>query len=91
VDLVISKGPPQPTVTEEGAERGFELVIPVKGAPNEVVQVRLEVQDALGVYTILDEPHYGGEQLIVPVRVRGRNIVFRIYFNNQLVHEEVRP
>jgi serine/threonine-protein kinase len=91
VDLVVSKAPPEPTVTEEGTERGFELVIPVKGAPNETVQVRLDVQDALGVYTILDEPHTGGEQLIVPVRVRGRNIVFRIYFNNQLVHEEVRP
>lgn len=91
VDLVISKGPALPPVPEGGAERGFELVIPVKGAPGEVVQVRLEVQDALGVYTILDEPHYGGEQLIVPVRARGRNIVFRIYINNQLVHEEVRP
>lgn len=91
VDLVVSKGPALPPVPEEGAERGFELVIPVKGAPGEVVQVRLEVQDALGVYTILDEPHYGGEQLIVPVRARGRNIVFRIYINNQLVHEEVRP
>ncbi|GIV20008.1 MAG: serine/threonine protein kinase [Armatimonadota bacterium] len=91
VDLVVSKGAVLPTLPEEGAERGFELVIPVKGAPDEVVQVRLEVQDALGVYTVLDEPHYGGEQLIVPVRARGRNIVFRIYYNNQLVHEEVRP
>lgn len=91
VDLVVSKGPPPPPMPEEGAERGFELVIPVKGAPDEVVQVRLEVQDALGVYTTLDEPHYGGERLIVPVRVRGRNVIFRIYFNNQLVHEEVRP
>lgn len=91
VDLVVSKGPPLPPVIEEGAERGFELVIPVKGAPDEVVQVRLEVQDTLGVYTILDEPHYGGERLIVPVRARGRNVIFRIYFNNQLVHEEVRP
>ncbi|MCS6831383.1 MAG: protein kinase [Armatimonadota bacterium] len=90
VDLTVSKGLPLPSVPDEGVERGFELVIPVKGAPNEVVQVRLEVQDGLGVYTILDEPHYGGEKLIVPVRVRGRNVVFRIYFNNQLVHEEVR-
>ncbi|MGC8784040.1 MAG: protein kinase domain-containing protein [Armatimonadota bacterium] len=91
VDLVISKGAALPPVPEEPRERGFELVIPVKGAPGEVVQVRLEVQDALGVYTILDEPHTGGEQLIVPVRARGRNVIFRIYFNNQLVHEEVRP
>ncbi|GBC94623.1 Serine/threonine-protein kinase PrkC [bacterium HR16] len=91
VDLVISKGPALPPVPEEPRERGFELVIPVKGAPEEVVQVRLEVQDALGVYTVLDEPHSGGERLIVPVRARGRNVIFRIYFNNQLVHEEVRP
>lgn len=91
VDLVASSGMPVPTVPEVTPERGFELVIPVQGAPNEAVQVRLEVQDALGVYTILDEPHFGGERLIVPVRVRGRNITFRIYFNNQLVHEEVRP
>ncbi len=91
VDLVISKGAALPPVPEEPRERGFELVIPVKGAPGEVVQVRLEVQDALGVYTILDESHTGGEQLIVPVRARGRNVIFRLYFNNQLVHEEVRP
>lgn len=91
VDLVISSGPPAPALPEEGAERGFELVIPVTGAPGATVHVRLEVQDALGVYTVLDEPHQSGERLIVPVRARGRNITFRIYFDNQLVHEEVRP
>lgn len=91
VNLVISSGPPVPAVPDTGTERGFELVIPIKGASGETVQVRLEVQDALGVYTILDEPHTGGERLIVPVRARGRNITFRIYFNNQLVHEEVYP
>ncbi len=91
VDLVISSGPPAPALPEEGAERGFELVIPVTGAPGAMVHVRLEVQDALGVYTVLDEPHQSGERLIVPVRARGRNITFRIYFDNQLVHEEVRP
>lgn len=91
VDLVISSGPPAPALPEEGAERGFELVIPVTGAPGATVHVRLEVQDALGVYTVLDEPHQSGERLIVPVRARGRNITFRIYFDDQLVHEEVRP
>ncbi|MEJ5253564.1 MAG: protein kinase [Chthonomonadetes bacterium] len=91
VDLVLSSGPPAPALPEEGAERGFELVIPVTGAPGATVQVRLEVQDALGVYTVLDEPHQSGERLIVPVRARGRNITFRIYFDDQLVHEEVRP
>lgn len=91
VDLVVSSGMPVSTVPEVTPERGFELVIPVQGAPNETVQVRLEVQDVLGTYTILDEPHYGGERLVVPVRVRGGNITFRIYFNNRLVHEEVRP
>ncbi|MDW8290984.1 MAG: PASTA domain-containing protein, partial [Armatimonadota bacterium] len=90
VDLVISAGTPLPTVPEVAAERGFEVVVPVRGNPGEMVQVRLEVQDALGVYTLLDEPHAAGEQLIVPVRVRGRPVIFRIYFNNQLVHEEVR-
>ncbi|MCS7308687.1 MAG: protein kinase [Armatimonadetes bacterium] len=90
VDLVISSGTPLPAVPEVAAERGFEVVVPVRGNPGEMVQVRLEVQDALGVYTILDEPHAAGEQLIVPVRVRGRPVVFRLYFNNQLVHEEVR-
>ena len=91
VDLVISKGFAIPTVPEELRERGFELVIPVKGTPGEFVQVRLEVQDALGTYAIHDGLHAVGEQLIVPVRARGRNIVFRIYINGQLVHEEVRP
>lgn len=90
VDLVISAGAPLPTVPEVAAERGFEVVVPVQGNPGELVQVRLEVQDALGVYTLLDEAHYAGERLIVPVRVRGRPVTFRIYFNNQLVHEEVR-
>lgn len=90
VDLVISAGSPLPTVPEVAAERGFEVVVPVQGNPGELVQVRLEVQDALGVYTLLDEAHYAGERLIVPVRVRGRPVTFRIYFNNQLVHEEVR-
>ncbi|MDW8289182.1 MAG: protein kinase [Armatimonadota bacterium] len=90
VDLVISSGTPLPAVPEVAAERGFEVVVPVRGNPGEMVQVRLEVQDALGVYTILDEPHAAGEQIIVPVRVRGRPVVFRLYFNNQLVHEEVR-
>jgi serine/threonine-protein kinase len=91
VDLVISKGPPAPLIPDASMERGFEVVIPVSGEPSQMVQVRLEVQDALGTFTFLDAPHAAGERLIVPVKARGRNVVFRIYFNNQLVHEEVRP
>lgn len=91
VDLVVSKGPPFPDISEQSIERGFELEIPVTGSPEQAVQVRLEVQDALGTYTILDEPHRGGARVIVPVRARGRNVIIRIYFDNQLVHEEVRP
>jgi serine/threonine-protein kinase len=91
VDLVVSKLPSLSLFPQESVERGFEIVIPVPGAPHEAVQVRLELQDAMGVYTILDEPRYGGERLIVPVRARGRPVVFRIYVNNQLAHEEVRP
>lgn len=91
VDLVLSKPIVADALPNAMYERGFEVVVPVKGSPGETVQVRLEVQDALGVYTVIDEPHRAGDQLIVPVRARGRNLVFRIYLNDQLVHEEVRP
>ncbi len=91
IDLQVSSGPPAPVLQDVDRERGFELVVPVQGEPGKEIRVRVEVQDALGVYTVLDENHAGGEQLIVPVRARGRNIIFRIYYDNQLVHEEVRP
>lgn len=91
VDLVVSAGPPQPSVLDQDIERGFELVIPVKGEPGVMVRVRLEMQDAWGTYAIVDEPYTAGSQLKVPVRARGRNIIFRLYFDGQLVHEEVRP
>jgi len=91
VDLQVSSGPPIPEPFAGDRERGFELVVPVQGEPGRMVQVRVEVQDVLGAYTVLDESHVAGERLIVPVRVRGRNVLFRIYLDNQLVHEEVRP
>ncbi|GIV07326.1 MAG: serine/threonine protein kinase [Fimbriimonadales bacterium] len=76
--------PPQP----DAPQRTFEVKIDLSGQPDR--QIRIEVEDALGKRTVLDELRTGGQVYTIPVEAQGASVKIRVYVDEQLVQEITR-
>jgi len=76
--------PPQPDVPK----RQFEVKIDLSDQPDR--RIRIEVEDALGKRTVLDELRTGGQVYTIPVEAQGNPVRIRVYVDEQLVQEIVR-
>jgi serine/threonine-protein kinase len=102
VKLIVSIGSgydaPPPTAQDTAPEpespqpsapkRSFEIKIDLTDQPDR--QIRIEVEDALGKRTVLDELRTGGQVYTIPVEAQGGSVKIRVYVDNQLVQEIIR-
>lgn len=104
VKLIVSIGSgydAPPTTTQETApeselqpsqpdmpKRSFEVKIDLSDQPDR--RIRIEVEDALGKRTVLDELRTGGQVYTIPVEARGGSVKIRVYVDDQLVQEIIR-
>jgi serine/threonine-protein kinase len=84
--------PPSPSLppTEAGAVKSREFIVKVDltGQPDRVI--RIEVEDADGQRTVIEERKIGGSVYEFPVQARGERVRIRVFVDNQLVQEIVR-
>ncbi len=73
---------PKPTGT---VPREFVVKVDLTDQPDR--QVRVEVQDAEGMRTVVDEIKSGGQLHEITVRATGAPVRIRVYIDNQLVQE----
>lgn len=76
--------PPQ----SDASKRQFEVKIDLSDQPDR--RIRIEVEDALGKRTVLDELRTGGQVYTIPVEAQGNPVRIRVYVDEQLVQEIVR-
>lgn len=69
-------------------KRQFEVKIDLSDQPDR--RVRIEVEDALGKRTVLDELRTGGQVYTIPVEAQGTSVRIRVYVDEQLVQEIIR-
>lgn len=69
-------------------KRQFEVKIDLSDQPDR--RVRIEVEDALGKRTMLDELRTGGQVYTIPVEAQGTSVRIRVYVDEQLVQEIIR-
>jgi serine/threonine protein kinase len=71
--------PPDP---EETRPRNYNLNVRVKGAGQGPRQVRIELEDALGKRTLIDEQHNEGDLISQKVEVYGDRVIVRVYYDD---------
>ncbi|MCL6534345.1 MAG: protein kinase [Armatimonadetes bacterium] len=102
VQLIVSKGfltsppnfetpetppPPEPAQpeTSEAPLREFIVKIDLTNQPER--RIRIEVSDARGERTLLDEMKAGGQVHEIPIQAYGARVRIRVYADNQLIQE----
>ncbi|OYT69430.1 MAG: hypothetical protein CFK48_08260 [Armatimonadetes bacterium CP1_7O] len=96
IKLIVSIGSgydTAPTTTPESPQpdtpkRQFEVKIDLSDQPDR--RIRIEVEDALGKRTVLDERRTGGQVYTIPVEAQGASVRIRVYVDEQLVQEIIR-
>jgi len=78
---------PQPAPSN-APKRTFEVKIDLTDQPDR--RIRIEVEDALGKRTVLDELRTGGQVYTIPVEAQGGSVKIRVYVDDQLVQEIAR-
>ncbi len=76
---------PEPT---SAATRPFEVKVDLTDQPDR--RIRIEVEDAQGKRTLLDEVRSGGQVHTIPVEAQGNRVKIRVYVDDQLAQEIVR-
>lgn len=76
---------PEPPEPKTAPPREFIIKVDLTDQPDR--QVRVEVQDAEGPRTVIDETKPGGQVHEITVRATGQKVRIRVYIDNQLVQE----
>ncbi len=71
--------PPDPDDTQP---RNYNLNVRVKGTGQGSRQVRIELEDALGKRTLIDERHDEGDLISQKVEVYGARVIVRVYYDD---------
>ncbi|MDW8106361.1 MAG: PASTA domain-containing protein [Armatimonadota bacterium] len=77
---------PQPAPTPP--TRVFEVKIDLTNQPERYI--RIEVEDARGTRTVLDEPRAGGQLHTITIEAQGEKVRIRVYVDGQLAQELVK-
>lgn len=80
--------PPAQPPQSSAPKRTFEVKIDLTDQPDR--RIRIEVEDALGKRTVVDEQRTGGQVYTIPVEAQGTSVRIRIYVDDQLVQEITR-
>ncbi|MDW8052582.1 MAG: PASTA domain-containing protein [Armatimonadota bacterium] len=80
--------PAEPKPTPALPTRVFEVRIDLTNQPER--HIRIEVEDAQGVRTVLDEPRAGGQVHTITVEAHGKKVRIRVYVDGQLAQELVK-
>jgi serine/threonine-protein kinase len=86
VRLRISTGPPSAQDPKDQERYLYTLRLKLEGL-NESVAVRITMTDAVETKTLLDELKRPNEELVLESEGVGRQAVFKIYYNGELVKE----
>lgn len=71
--------PPDP---EDTQPRNYNLNVRVRGTGQGQRQVRIELEDALGKRTLIDERHNEGDLISQKVEVYGGRVIVRVYYDD---------
>lgn len=102
VQLIVSKGlltsapgletpepppslEPAPPATSDAPLREFIVKVDLTNQPDR--RIRIEVSDARGERTLLDETKTGGQVHEIPIQAYGARVRIRVYADNQLIQE----
>ncbi len=86
VRVRMSSGAPPENVEELGSRRLYTLRLKLDGL-RESVNVRITMTDAMETKTLLEELKQPGEDVVVESEGVGKQAVFKIYYNDELVRQ----
>jgi len=95
-ELAPEPPPPQvPPASEENQNQASELktrefIVKVDLTNQPDRSIRIEVEDADGLRTVVNERKVGGSVYEFPVQARGKHVRIRVFVDNQLVQEITR-